>query len=54
MAKAGQFGLDAITGSLAKAAGQSKGLPPHPQAATTAASIRFRSSLTSPCGNRWP
>jgi len=28
MAKAGQFGLDAITGSLAKAAGQSKGLPP--------------------------
>jgi len=28
MAKAGQFGLDAITGSLAEAAGQSKGLPP--------------------------
>jgi hypothetical protein len=28
MAKAGQFELDAITGSLAKAAGQSKGLPP--------------------------
>src|SRR4029077_114840 len=28
MAKAGQSGLDAITGSLAKAAGRSKGLPP--------------------------
>jgi uncharacterized protein len=28
MAKAGQSGLDTITGSLAKAAGQSKGLPP--------------------------
>jgi len=28
MAKAGQFGLDALTGSLAKAAGLSKGLPP--------------------------
>jgi hypothetical protein len=28
MAKAGQSGLDAITGSLAKAAGQSEGLPP--------------------------
>src|SRR4029078_6216379 len=28
MAKAGQFGLDALTGSLAKAAGPSKGLPP--------------------------
>jgi hypothetical protein len=28
MAKAGQFGLDAITGSLANTAGQSKGLPP--------------------------
>ena len=28
MAKAGQFGLDALTGSLAKAAGPSKGPPP--------------------------
>jgi uncharacterized protein len=28
MAKTGQSGLDAITGSLANAAGQSKGLPP--------------------------
>ena len=28
MAKAGQSGLDAITGALAKAAGQAKGLPP--------------------------
>jgi uncharacterized protein len=28
MAKAGQFGLDAITGSLASAAAETKGLPP--------------------------
>src|SRR5215471_16202275 len=28
MAKAGQFGLDALTGSLAKAAGPAKGIPP--------------------------